>query len=519
MAEKKFFSIGWASADVSTDGPINLPGQFYMRISKGILDPITATALWIGDGKDDACFVSIDLVTLRGGLTDDVYAEVQKRNPAIPVKKIILNITHTHTGPGFVKNNTTNAEGAELKGDVPIPTYQEIMDGLEYRKFLVRRLADIICEAYDKRENGAIAYGYGHAVVAHCRRVLYHDDVSKRPGAVNNSTHGVNGHAVMYGRTNDDKFSGYEGGADSYVNLLYTFDEKKKLTGVIVNVPCPSQNSEVISYLSASFWHDTREMIRKKFGNIFVMAQSAAGGDLAPRPLHYHKAECRRHILKFGDIQTYSEQLRRKDIAERISASVEEVYAWAKKDIINYAPIHHEVLDLKLSRRMISQEDYDVSCQRLKELNELSYTPEVKGADNTDIFVKNCQLAAERNRCKGIIQRWEEQKATTKFATQAHVLSIGDIAFATNQFELYIDFQHRIQSRSPFTQTFIVQLAGVTGNEGGSYLATKRGFLNRGYSASRYCNLVSWKGGNELVEKTLKSLKKLWAKDEHKDEN
>jgi hypothetical protein len=142
----------------------------------------------------------------------------------------------------------------------------------------------------------------------------------------------------------------------------------------------------------------------------------------------------------------------------------------------------------------------------------------VKGEDNTEIFWKNCRLVAERNRCKGIIKRWEEQKETTKFATQAHVLSIGDIAFATNQFELYIDFQHRIQSRSPFTQTFIVQLAGVTGPEGGTYLATKRGFLNRGYSASCYCNLVSWKGGNELVEKTLKSLKKLWAKDEHKDE-
>lgn len=517
MTEKKFFSIGWASADVSTDGPINLPGQFHMRISKGVLDPITATALWISDGKDDVCFLSIDLASLRGGLTDDVHAEVKKRNPAIPVKKIILNATHTHTGPGINRDYITKAEGAELKGDVPIPTYQEVMDGLEYRKFLVSRLADIVCEAYDKRANGSIAYGYGYAVVAHSRRTLYHDDVSKRPGAIHNSTHGVNGHAVMYGRTADDKFSGFEGGADPYVNLLYTFDEKKKLTGVIVNVPCPSQNSEMLEYLSASFWHETRELIRKKFGNIFIIAQAAAAGDLAPRPLHYHKAEHRRHVLKFGEDQKFAEQFRRRDIAERITASLEEVYTWAKKDIINYAPIHHEVLDLKLSRRMITQADYELSCQRLKELNELSYTPEEKGGDNTEILKMNCKLASERSRCKGIIKRWNEQKETTKYATQSHVLSIGDIAFATNQFELYIDFQHRIQSRSPFTQTFVIQLAGVSGENGGTYLATKRGFLNRGYSASCYCNQVSWKGGNELVEKTLKSLKKLWGKD-HKEE-
>ena len=68
--EKNLLSIGWASADISTEGPINLPGQFHMRISTGILDPITATALWISNGKDDVCFLSIDLVTCRGGLTD-----------------------------------------------------------------------------------------------------------------------------------------------------------------------------------------------------------------------------------------------------------------------------------------------------------------------------------------------------------------------------------------------------------------------------------------------------------------
>ena len=268
--EKNLLSIGWASADISTEGPINLPGQFHMRISTGILDPITATALWISDGNDDVCFLSIDLVTCRGGLTDAIKEEVAKRNGDIPVEKILLNVTHTHSGPGFHKDNVTGADGT-LEGDVPIPTSIEIMDGLEYRKFMVDKIASAVCEAWEKRSHGAIAYGYGYAVVAHSRRVLYTDDVSKRPGAVNNSTHGVNGHAVMYGNTADSKFSGYEGGADHFTNLLFTFDEKKKLTGVLVNVPCPSQNSEAIYKLSASFWNETREAIRKKFGNIFIL--------------------------------------------------------------------------------------------------------------------------------------------------------------------------------------------------------------------------------------------------------
>ncbi|MBP5181994.1 MAG: hypothetical protein J6331_03085, partial [Lentisphaeria bacterium] len=94
--DKNALSVGWASADVSTKDPVNLPGQFHVRVSKGILDPATATALWISDGRDDVCFLSIDLVTCRG-LYDPVKQEVKKRNKNIPVDKILLNVTHTHT--------------------------------------------------------------------------------------------------------------------------------------------------------------------------------------------------------------------------------------------------------------------------------------------------------------------------------------------------------------------------------------------------------------------------------------
>ena len=39
--------IGWASRDISTNQPVDIPGQFHIRVSKGVLDPITTTALVI----------------------------------------------------------------------------------------------------------------------------------------------------------------------------------------------------------------------------------------------------------------------------------------------------------------------------------------------------------------------------------------------------------------------------------------------------------------------------------------
>jgi hypothetical protein len=62
---------------------------------------------------------------------------------------------------------------------------------------------------------------------------------------------------------------------------------------------------------------------------------------------------------------------------------------------------------------------------------------------------------------------------------------------------------HRLQARSPFLQTFVMQMAG---EEGGNYLATHRGAEAKGYSASMFCNMVSADGGQQWVESTLKVL-------------
>jgi hypothetical protein len=498
--------IGWATRDVSTDKPINIPGQFHMRISAGIMDPLTVSTLVVDNGTDLVIFAALDLVVIRSGLLDEVRAQVATLNPAIPTAKILLNATHTHTGASHysdagwsLSNNTSTA----LPGEVPHDGV-EIASGDEYRHFLAAQTAEAICEAYAKRAPGGIAYGYGYAVVAHSRRVVYFDDTSTRPGAVINSTHGVNGHAVMYGNTNDANFSHYEAGADHFANLLYTFDAAGQLTGAIINVPCPSQNSESEYKLSADYWHDVKVAIRKRHGDLFILPQCAAAGDLAPRILHYKQAQTRRFQLKYGVEPT--ELAARKDIAERIAEAFTEVLGWAGKDIKTALPLTHIVTTVDLARRLITAAEYATAEQGLEELNRLPFK-----TDGTPMerLQANSILAASRNRFLRIIDRYAQQQTQPKLPMELHVLRLGDLAFASNRFELYMDFQHRMQARSPFEQTFIIQLAGQPGDDGGTYLCTERGAWGKGYSASMYCNLVSPQGGQELVEETVKLLEAL----------
>lgn len=495
-----FLNIGWASRDVSTRKPVNIPGQFHARISRGVLDPVTATALVLENSGETVCFVSLDTLRITAPLFRRVRELLPALVPGLPPQNVILNATHSHSAPGQ-EDVMEGTFGRSRSGD--FSTSADIASGDAYGAELAGTVAGMIREAWEKRAPGGIAFGYGFATVSHSRRCVYADDVSLRQGAERNSRHGVNGHGVMYGNTDDPMFLGYEAGADPFVNMLFTFDADSNLTGAVMNVPCPAQLSEEMDRLSASFWHETRRNIRKTHGNIFLLPQYSAGGDLSPRILHYKKAQERRFRLKYGRAPAFPEEFERADIAERLAASFDEVFAWARRDICFDAVVRHAVREVRLSRRMITEEEYRTACEGLEELMKQSFVPE--NGDPEKALETNSVLSQGRTRFEKIIDRWNEQKTDPYFPTEIHAVRVGSAAFATHRFELYMDFWHRILARSPFIQTFVVQLCG-TKQGCGSYVATKRGAANRGYSASMFCNQVSPEGGQQLVENLLEML-------------
>jgi hypothetical protein len=197
----------------------------------------------------------------------------------------------------------------------------------------------------------------------------------------------------------------------------------------------------------------------------------------------------------------------RKDIAQRIACAFVETLDWARKDIRTALPIAHVVKEVRLEKRRISDEEAGREAEHLDELEKEGFATEGTPLERLD---HDSTLVARRNRCKRILHRHESQRSEPRFPMELHVVRIGDIAFAANCFELYMDYMHRIQARSPFIQTFVVQLAGNPDGAGG-YLCTERGAWGKGYSASLYCNQVSPRGGQELVEETVTILKEIHA--------
>ena len=509
--------IGWGRRSIAMPGPVPITGQFHLRVSQGQFTPVLAEALVLENGSDAVIFVSCDVVSVNPKVLLKAQEILRQEIPGFPAEKLIINATHTHAGP-----STTDIAAA-------YPNKMKIVPSAEVQQFIIRQVADAVREAWQKRAPGAVAYGYGFATTGHSRRVVYLEDIGKKYKAASGTA--MNGFAKMYGKTSDPLFSHYEAGTDTFINLLYTFDLSGRLTGAVINVPCPSQTNESAWALHASFWDNVRRKLQAKYGDIGVIAQAAPAGDLSPRQLHYRAAEKRRYQLKYADeiaryvkdpMPRYTrkgdppvkvkpdsneviELMRAEDIANRIVAAFDEVLGWAGKEKFASPVLKHQVRTVKLERRLFPKVLVDEEQRKYDAVMKEKFIDE--GNEYT-MLTRNSSLNTRRNRLKGVVTRYELQQKEPELRTEVHAVRIGDIAFASNRFELFIDFMHRIQARSPFEQTFIVQL--VSSPEGtGSYLATERARKNKGYSATPYCNQVSPRGGQQLVEETLKMLEKL----------
>jgi hypothetical protein len=418
-------SVGWAAADITPPKPVNLQGQMHKRISKEVKDPITATILALESGakdgpKEQAVLISCDLASIWKIAQDAVRQRVKARLPDFDSDKLFLSATHTHTGPTL----------ADFYKAYDVSKDPGVMNATEYREFFADRLAAAVVQAWQGRKPGGMSWGLGQAVVGHNRRAVYFD-----------------GKAAMYGNTNTEQFDAFEGYEDHGVEMLFFWNPEKELTGMVVNVACPSQETEGESYLSADFWYEVRQEIKQRYSkDVHVLAQCGAAGDQSPHLLVRKQAENR--------MQARRKISRREEIGRRIAAAVDDVFPIAKNDIRTKLVFKHAVVRLNLPPQQ----------------------PPVLPFYDTDPIQP----------------------------IEFHVFRLGEVALATNPFELYVDYGMRMKARSKAVLTLIAQLSCQTCG----YLPTARGVRGGGYSADKF--LVGPEGGQVLVNETVQRINAMW---------
>ena len=418
---------GWATTDITPPAPVALTGQLHKRISTGVRDPLTATALAIEtratDGqREQALMVSADLIMIQRVAQERLRNMLKERLPDFDTTKVFLFGTHTHDGPGLV--DSTFGDLYDVTKD------PGVMKASEYADFFLARVCRICEEAWKNRKPAHMGWAMSHAVVGLNRRVVYTD-----------------GSAVMYGNTATTNFSHIEGGIETAVDIMGFWDGDNRLTGVVVNLACPSQETENLNEISADFWHDVRIALRQQYGkHLYVLPQCAPSGDLSPHPTYRSKTE---------QIMAQRRGLsRRQEIARRIANAVKESLPVAEETKTDRILFRHRVVHVDLPEHQpIARPFYETDSVHPAEL---------------------------------------------------HVLRIGDVAMATNPFELFHDYGVRIEARSTAPLTMLVQIC--SGHSG--YLPTDRAVKGGGYSADKF--IVGPAGGQVLVDETVKHINELF---------
>jgi hypothetical protein len=485
--------IGWAQADITPERPVLIAGQFHARISERTLDPLTATVLAlesVGDAPAGSrvVMVSCDLIGIQDDLRDAVREHLRVLAPDLDPMAVLFNATHTHTAPTTVVRPRYRPDlGEQAAATRPYGLDLDVMPAREYVAFASQRIAEAVQTAWRNREPGGIAFGLGQAVVGHNRLMAYAD-----------------GRSRMYGKTGDPAFRNPEGSEDHSLRAMMTYDRHSRLTGLVVNVACPSQVSEGLFEISADFWHDTRLELRRRFGNdVFVLAQAGAAGDQTPRLLIGPAAEQR--------MQKLAGRTPRQEIAVRIADAVAAVLPLAKKEVLWNPPLRHRVATLGLPRRIISPEDAAQARESAGKARE-SYEALLREAEANPGMRREARWYVPVSRAYGywkrherVVGRFAIQQAHPTFPVELHAVRLGPLAFATNPFELYLDYGFQMQTRSKAVQTFVVQLAGP-----GSYLPTERSIAGGGYGAVPASTETGPEGGRLLVDWTVQTINALW---------
>ncbi len=412
--------------------------------------------------------------------------------------KLIVGVTHTHTSIKYGKKAGFSAAEAILNEFLPADKQytrlvkandEDVLDLEEALYFIADRVALAAKRAWENRAEAMYANAFGRAVVGHCRRVCFDD-----------------GSAEMWGDTNTANFTALEGGNDSGIELLYMFDKNKKLTGIVANIACPSQVLEHRSFISADYWGKVKENLRKEYGeDLYLLAMCGAGGDQCPRdmirwvnpetPINDPNISREHYIERVADPSMFDLSGCRV-IGRRVSSEIISVLQEVT-ELKDEATFKHEAFVMQLPLRKATKEQYNQAVR------EIEYHVN-KNKDKTEF---NYADSAKMHVYAGTIARYRQQQFQETYDTEIHVIRFGDIAIATNPFELFLDYGNRIKARSIAKQTFIMQL---TCGQGG-YLPTEKAEKGGHYSAYISSGNVGHEGGDAMVRKDIDVINKMFT--------
>jgi Neutral/alkaline non-lysosomal ceramidase, N-terminal len=258
------WKAGAAEVSILPDGPMLMSGYAsrdkpYETVGYDI--KAAAIALEDADGNR-LVIVGIDLITVSSVVRDAVVAEVEKRL-GIKSESILLNASHTHTGP-------------EPRGDLAQSwgrAAEQVKKCHAYRKQLITRIVEAITLAVADLKPAHLEYSFARAGFSMNRR---------RP-------------IVKDGKTSFINRPYPEGPVDQQVPVLKIADPSgKEIRAILFGYACHSTTLGGLE-LTGDYPGFAKEELQRRYPGVVPVFLAGCGGDQNPYPRHKSTQQARDH--------------------------------------------------------------------------------------------------------------------------------------------------------------------------------------------------------------------------------
>ena len=175
-------------------------------------------------------------------------------------------------------------------------------------------------------------------------------------------------------------------------------------------------------------------------------------------------------------------------IADEILYALEDVTEYVSDTVLE-----HRTKMLTLPLRRVTIEEKEAAEKAIKEF--------AANHEGTINFVDKARMHIHA----GVIARYRVQQEVNTVDIEVHFLRLGDIAFATNPYELFLNYGNQMRACSKAKQTFLIQLC--CGSYG--YLPTEKAEKGSHYSAYVSSGTVGHVAGDLLVRTTVQQINEM----------
>ena len=450
-ADPAVFRAGAVAVDITPKlFPLNMPGGFSANMAEKAHDPLHSRALVLSDGVTTLAMVVVDNLGAGPEVVDEVKALASAKT-GIPVDKMLICSTHTHTGPSL--NKRSDAATA-------------------YWKVFVDGVAGSIIQAHAALKPAA----FGAA--AH----PLPDEVFNRrwylkPGKMPLNPFGRLDKVKMNPGTSPEVLDHPAGPTDPDITVISLQDTKRKPLALFANYSLHYVGGSPAGEMSADYFGEfSRVMPSRVRGDegFVAMMSNGTSGDI--------------NNIPFGVVRPPREPFEQIRIVAQKAADT----AWHALQKIEK---HRQDITLGMVQREITLKYRRPSAQDIAEAKA------ILAIKDKDAIEKLPRLA--KNYAGSVIGSAERPEATITVKIQA--LRIGDLVVCGIPFETFVETGLDLKKRSLFPQTMVIGLAN--GRHG--YLPTPEQHQLGGYETWLGTNVVQEDASVILTQNLMEMLGEL----------